>query len=183
MIIHNSFKARITQSDSKKKQKKMAKRRGNKLKNTIGHKSACKVILTRLGLENENYKKALFEYHGIRDLRVVVKRLPNETVATNPQRMKLSSVSKLNSVRFHVPWLPTITSTKSSAIENTKDLQQLKSAAAKRSQSLYHDQAANDDESGKSHDGTLQKGKQYNLVLFDWSMWANAIKIQKMNYL
>lgn len=110
----------------------MAKRRGNNLEIAAGRKGGFKVVLTCLDFKNEIYRKALFKYHGIRDLRVILDRLPKEkTFVKETPRKDLSSTPKLKSVRAHVPWLPTIASAKSSAVEYA----------------------------GKSHNGTLRKRK------------------------
>lgn len=81
-----------------------------KLKNALRRRNDIKVVLTRLNFESEIFQKALFSFHGIRDLRIVLERLPNEIVAPKPAKNLLIHTPKVKSIRAQVPWLPTIAS-------------------------------------------------------------------------
>lgn len=72
--------------------------------------------------DNSAFRKALFRMHGIRDCTVKLHRLDNESfvVVSKPAKKKLLSTPKAKSVRFQVPWLPTIADvTLSSRIKET----------------------------------------------------------------
>lgn len=81
-----------------------------KLKNVLRRQNGVKVVLTRLNFENEIFQKALFKFHGIRNLRIVLKRLPNEIVDPMAAKKLLIHTPKVKSIRAQVPWLPSIAS-------------------------------------------------------------------------
>lgn len=74
----------------------------------------CTVKVSRLNLKSSTFKNALFKMYDIRDFRIQLHRLENKeaTSATSEKKRFLSP--NLNSVRLHVPWLPTIASVTSS---------------------------------------------------------------------
>lgn len=127
----------------------MVKTRGlqsKKLKNALQRRNGVKVVLTRLNFESEIFRKALFKFHGIRDFRVVLQRLPNEIVAPKPAKNLLVHTREVKSIRAQVPWLPTIASSMKHS-----------SPAAGPSQRRNNDV-------GCSSEGQLTKLSQKNLV-------------------
>lgn len=142
----------------------MAKKREtdkNKSKNAIKYQNAHKVVITPLKLKNEIFRNALFKFHGIRDLRVVLQRIPIESLAPVPKKKMLLCAPKIESVRMHVPWLPKKLGSKPLAAVNINNLPQSKPTTAKRdrNQSFYNERPGNDDGCGaiNGHHGTLRK--------------------------
>lgn len=54
------------------------------------------------------FQKALFKWHGIRDLNVKLNRLSKDELEPKPAKKKLLSAPKVKSVRSHVNWLPAL---------------------------------------------------------------------------
>lgn len=95
------------------------------------------------------YQKALFKMHGICNLRVNIHRLTTKKiVALTTGKTKLSAKTNLNSVRFHVSWLPTVSNTNPSAINAKK----VAGKRGSRIQSL-HEKSTNDITCNAAKDG------------------------------
>lgn len=130
----------------------------NKSKKVIKFENACKVVIKPLKLENNIFRNALFKFHGIRDLRVVLQRVPIESVAPVPTKKMLLYAPNFDSVRVHVPWLPKAGS-KPMATVNMKPM-----ATVKLSQlepTSFHCKRPRDDDGCDVINGrhaTLQKG-------------------------
>lgn len=54
------------------------------------------------------FQKALYKWHGIRNLKVVIKRLSKDELKPKPTKKKFLSSPKVQSVRAHVNWLPAL---------------------------------------------------------------------------
>lgn len=112
----------------------------NMLKTSMKHHKVgnCYIKLFRLNLKSSMFKNALFKMYGIRDCRIQLVRLENKPAASTIPEKKRLSTSKGKSVRFQVPWLPTIENVTPS-VETKEKLVKSKEAAGKPrpSRSLY----------------------------------------------
>lgn len=136
----------------------------NQLKTSMKHHIVgnCYVKLFRLNLKSSMFKNALFKMYGISDCRIQLVRLENKPAASAIPEKKRLSTSKAKSVRFQVPWLPTIDNVTSSV--ETKEKPKSKEVAGKPgpSRSFYVersvdvigcDEAINSSESSKPQIG------------------------------
>lgn len=78
-----------------------------KTENMLANNATPMVVLKPLSITDKIFRKALFKFHGIRNLNIVADRLPIDTMVPKQPKKLLLGTPKVQSVRDLVPWLPT----------------------------------------------------------------------------